>query len=138
MLGISIKKLYEFSPFKEDDLDGSFFDYSPKQSCRSKEDVEKDITLEELKETLKGCKDSSPGPDGITYSIYKEFWDIVGKYIVDSWNHSLRTGSLPPSHKESVLTLLPKPGKDLREIKNWRPITLTNCDAKIITKALAV
>jgi len=132
------KKLYEYSPFKEDDLDGSFFNYSPKLSCRSKEDVEKDITLDELKETLKGCKDSSPGPDGITYSIYKEFWDIVGKYIVDSWNHSLRTGSLPPSHKESVLTLLPKPGKDLREIKNWRPITLTNCDAKIITKALAV
>jgi retron-type reverse transcriptase len=36
------------------------------------------------------------------------------------------------------MTLLPKAGKDVREIKNWRPITLTNCDAKIITKALAV
>jgi hypothetical protein len=87
---------------------------------------------------LKSCKESSPGPDGITYNIYKEFWDIIGVYIVDSWNYSVKTGNLPPSHKESVLTLLPKEGKDLRAIKNWRPITLTNCDAKIITKALAV
>jgi retron-type reverse transcriptase len=45
---------------------------------------------------------------------------------------------MPESHKESVITLLPKEGKDIRDIKNWRPITLTNCDAKIITKALAM
>jgi hypothetical protein len=32
---------------------------------------------------------------------------------------------------------LPKEGKNLNEIKNWRPITLSNCDSKIITKALA-
>ena len=38
----------------------------------------------------------------------------------------------------SVITLLPKEGKDAKDIKNWRPITLTNCDAKIITKALVI
>jgi hypothetical protein len=26
----------------------------------------------------------------------------------------------------------------LEDIKNWRPITLTNCDAKIITKVIAI
>jgi len=61
----------------------------------------------------------------------------VGNIIAESWNHSVKTGILPPSHLESTLTLLPKEGKDHREVKNWRPITLTNCDAKIITKALA-
>jgi hypothetical protein len=50
---------------------------------------------------------------------------------------SVTTGSLPPSHSESALTLLPKEGKNLDDIKNWRPITLTNCDLKIITKSLA-
>jgi hypothetical protein len=34
--------------------------------------------------------------------------------------------------------LLPKEGKDTSDIKNWRPITLSNCDSKIITKALSV
>jgi exonuclease III len=132
------KKLYEKSEVKSNELGDNFFKHCPKLNTKHKVDVERDITLDELKETLKGCKDTSPGPDGISYSIYKEFWDIIGIYIVESWNHSLKTGKLPPSHKESVLTLLPKAGKDLREIKNWRPITLTNCDAKIITKALAV
>jgi hypothetical protein len=28
-------------------------------------------------------------------------------------------------------------GKDPKEIKNWRPITLSNCDLKMVTKALA-
>ena len=45
---------------------------------------------------------------------------------------------MPRSHLESTITLLPKDGKDPTEIKNWRPITLTNCDAKIITKALSI
>jgi hypothetical protein len=47
-------------------------------------------------------------------------------------------GIIPNSHKESIITILPKEGKDLSDIKNWRPITLTNCGAKIITKALAI
>jgi hypothetical protein len=37
-----------------------------------------------------------------------------------------------------VITLLPKEGKDRKDIKNWRPITRSNCDSKIITKALAL
>ncbi len=49
----------------------------------------------------------------------------------------METGSLSSSHLESVITLLPKEGKDTKDIKNWRPITLSNCDSKIITKALS-
>ena len=41
-------------------------------------------------------------------------------------------------HCESVIVLLPKEVKDSADIKNWRPITLSNCDTKIITKALAI
>ncbi len=35
-----------------------------------------------------------------------------------------------------MITLLPKDGKDTKDIKNWRPITLSNCDSKIITKGI--
>ena len=31
----------------------------------------------------------------------------------------------------SIIVLLPKEGKDPSDIKNWRPLTLSNCDAKI-------
>ena len=62
---------------------------------------------------------------------------MMGPIILNSWSYSLETGSSPSSHLESVITLLPKEGKDTKDIKNWRPITLSNCDSKIITKALS-
>jgi hypothetical protein len=52
----------------------------------------------------------------------------MGPVILGAWKHSLSTGSLPPSHLESVKTLLPKEGKDIKDIKNWRPKTLSNCN----------
>jgi hypothetical protein len=36
-----------------------------------------------------------------------------------------------------MLCLLPKVGKDLTNLTYWRPITLFNCDHKLITKSLA-
>jgi hypothetical protein len=100
-------------------------------------ELDRELSLAELSETLKSCKDSSPGPDGISYSVYKKFWDLSGPIILNSWKYSLETGRLAPSHNESIITLLPKEGKDVGDIKIWRPITLSNCDAKIITKALS-
>jgi hypothetical protein len=37
-----------------------------------------------------------------------------------------------------MITLLPNEGKDTNGIKNWRPITLSNCDSKIISKAISL
>jgi hypothetical protein len=73
-----------------------------------------------------------------TSSVYKKYWNIMGPIIIKSWNYSLSSEQLPPSHLESIITLLPKEGKNAGDIRNWRPITLSNCDAKIITKALAI
>jgi hypothetical protein len=42
---------------------------------------------------------------------------------------------MPPSHYKSYLKLIPKTGKDKIQLKNWRPITLSNCDHKLITRA---
>ena len=36
-----------------------------------------------------------------------------------------------------MLTLIPKAGKDIRYLKNWRPISLLNTDYKIFAKVLA-
>ena len=70
--------------------------------------------------------------------VYKKLWTIAGPVILDAWNYSCVIGEEPLSHRESIIVFLPKEGKDIKDIKNWRPITLTNCDAKIITKALEI
>jgi len=117
--------------------DADYYKECPKLSIDAKERLDMRLTKEELRSALHTCKESAPGPDGIPYLFYKKFWHIVGDIITDAWYFSVEIGKMPPSHLESVITVLPKEGKDLKDIKNWRPITLTNCDAKIVTKALA-
>jgi exonuclease III len=114
-----------------------FYENCPKLSKEQSIDLDNEITMTDLTKSLNSCKDSSPGPDGIPYLVYKKFWKIAGPIILESWKFSVKQNRLPPSHYESVITLLPKEGKDNSDIKNWRPITLSNCDAKIITKALS-
>ncbi len=41
----------------------------------------------------------------------------MGPIIPNAWSYSLETGSLPSSHLESGITLLPKEGKDTKNIK---------------------
>ena len=69
--------------------------------------------------------------------IIKLTWPLFGPALTNSWNYSLITGKLTHSHEDSYLKLLPKEGKDHSLLKNWRPITLSNCDFKVITKTLA-
>ena len=118
--------------------DENYYKECPKLNEEQKCYMDNGVTLEELKNALSTCKDSAPGPDGIPYSIYKKFWNITGPIILKAWIHSVNIRKLPPSHLESAIILLPKEGKDISDIKNWRPITLSNCDAKIITKAMAL
>ena len=61
----------------------------------------------------------------------------MGPLIVEAWKYSTVTGNLCPSHKVSFLKLIPKVGKDSKKLTNWRPITLSNCDHKLITKTYA-
>ena len=117
--------------------DKKFYERCPKLSDENRIKMDKKLELSDLERALFTCKDSAPGPDGIPYEVYKKFWSITGQTILNAWHYSVEKGILPPSHEESVITLLPKEGKDISDIKNWRPITLSNCDSKIITKALA-
>ena len=65
------------------------------------------------------------------------FWSLIGKYLVDSIKHSYEFGELSNSQEQAIITLVEKKGKDKRMIKNWRPISLINVDAKKISKVLA-
>ena len=92
------------------------------------------ITLDEMWNTIKSIRATTPGPDGISNLYIKKLWYILGPIILEAWNYSITTNNLPPSHKTSLLRLIPKRDKGTTLIKNWRPITLSNCDHKLITR----
>ena len=86
---------------------------------------------------MKDTQDSCPGPDGIPYSYLKVTWEWIGPALLRAWEHSIQTRTLTESHRTSWLRLIPKAGKNTKELKNWRPITLSNCDHKLITKTIS-
>ena len=75
--------------------------------------------------------------NGSTAEFYSAFWPLLGKLVVDSLNYAFEYGELSNSQKQSVITLIEKKGKDKRLVKNWRPISLVNVDAKLASKTLA-
>ena len=53
-------------------------------------------------------------------------------------NECFEKGEMSCSQKQAVITLIEKKGKDRSCLENWRPISLVNVDAKIMSKILAV
>mgnify|MGYP000104914317 FL=1 len=56
--------------------------------------------------------------------FYKTVWDDLNQYLVDSLNFSFVNSDLTDIQKQSILSLIPKSGKDLTTLSNWRPVTL--------------
>ena len=97
------------------------------------------ILIEEATAAIKTLKNgSAPGSDGLTIEFFKMFWSRLAKITTDSFNESFNQGEMSYTQKQGIIILLHK-GKDLdrNTLNNWRPITLTNTDYKILAKVLA-
>jgi len=79
----------------------------------------------------------SPGSDGITIEFYKIFWNDIKTHLVNSLNYSFNNEHLTTLQKQGIISLIPKPGKNLESLSNWRPISLLNNDYKIATKSIS-
>ena len=100
-----------------------------------KEMCEIPLKLHEIAEFLKKLKnDKSLGNDGFTAKVFLARYKNV---VVDSFKYSFQNGLLTSDQRRGILNLIPKPNKDLRYLKNWRPMSILNTDYKILTKALA-
>ena len=81
---------------------------------------------------------TSPGSDGLTKEFYLAFFTELQDYLLQSLNFSFHNGQLSKSQRQVTITLIEKKDRDKKPLKNWRPISLINVDAEIISKVLAL
>lgn len=67
----------------------------------------------------------------------KKCWNEIGILVLNSFNKAIQNGHISDEQGRACITLIPKPSKDHRFLKNWRPIALLNVDYKIVAKSLA-
>ena len=111
----------------------------PNISDTDREQCDGDLTNEELTKALMTLnKHSAPGLDGLTPQFYLHFWGKLQGPFFKCINKSIQEGRLSHSQRKGVITLIHKDHNlDRNNLTNYRPITLTNTDYKIYTKALA-
>ena len=81
--------------------------------------------------------EKTPGTDGLPAEFYKVFWRDISSTLIDALNYAYETGQLSITQRRGVIKLIPKKDAEPYLIKNWRPLTLLNCDYKIAAKAIA-
>ena len=96
------------------------------------------VTVGEIVKAIQQMSNGkSPGTDGLTVEFFKVFHKELKEPLLESYNYSFDYGLLSIEQRRGIINLIPKPGKDLRELRNWRPITLLSTDYKMLTKILA-
>ena len=83
----------------------------------------------EVLRRLRRMKNSSPGPDGVTYDDLKRA-DPDAAVLTAVHNACFRLAYIPASWKGSLIVLLHKKGSR-DDLKNWRPITMGDYVAKL-------
>ena len=95
------------------------------------------IAKEEIQHAIQSLRtNTSPGSDGITPEFYQTFRNPLTPLLLQLYNNMYLRGASPPSQKNGIIKLIPKTGTRT-DINNWRPISLLNCDYKILAKIIA-
>ncbi|KAG0428134.1 hypothetical protein HPB47_024844, partial [Ixodes persulcatus] len=93
--------------------------------------IDKDFTLAELNGALiQNNRKTTPGPDGITYTLLRNLPDRDKETLLDHINQHWNAGTLPDEWKTSHITMILKPEKTAT-LSNLRPISLTSCVGKL-------
>ena len=102
--------------------------------------LDEPISEVEVLNALKSCRNgSAPGLDGLPAEVYKFFWDDIRIPLMKCFYEVLSKGQLSSSQRIGVICLHYKgKGLDRELISNWRPISLTNFDYKLLAKTFAL
>src|SRR3990167_2255339 len=97
-----------------------------------------DFTADELEYALKNVNPhKSPGPDGLSFRVYQNLDSSSKTALLNTFNEFLHGKTIPSEWKTgTIITLFKK--DDPTDIGNYRPITLLNCDYKLLSKMVTI
>ena len=78
----------------------------------------------------------SPGIDGICQEFYKYFWPQLKMYYIEMTNEIFETGKMCHTMRKAIISLIFKK-ENKKNLNNYRPISITNTDYKILAFVLA-
>ena len=95
------------------------------------------FSIKELKDALKKMKTKkAPGPDGITGERLKHLGACSRAVLLKIFNHSWIKGVVPAVWKEAIVIPVPKKGKDKKNPRSYRPISLLSCVGKLLERMI--
>ena len=100
------------------------------------------VGLDEFEELLASKRESAPGPDGSPNSVYRSAGGIGAKFLFATYLATLQGKALPVGSGASRIVFIPKTseanaqGLLIRSPESLRPLTLCNCDCKILAAAM--
>ena len=109
---------------------------------KAPDDIRWEIDRNEFDELMATKKESAPGPDGIPYGAWRCAGGLVSQLLFNEYKHVLEGGAIPALFAESRTVFLPESsdvdnnGRIVRSLESLRPLTLCNCDCKILTAAI--
>jgi hypothetical protein len=118
-------------------LEVDFWEEKDRVSVEERVELERPFSETEIKEVVFSCYDEGgPGPDGLPFLFYQKFWDLV-KGDLTLLVSNFYSGDLDLFRLNFANILIPKV-TDALEMKNFRPISLLNCNFKIFGKPLTM
>ena len=99
------------------------------------ERIRNHFTLAALKDEIgKLKKRSAPGEDGLTNELIQKIPEKIVNILLKLFNILMSTGHFPRVWKRARIRMLPKPKRDKKLSKNYRPISLLSSLGKILEK----
>jgi len=92
------------------------------------------FSMDELTNAISKSHVAAVGPDSIHYQMLKNLPDFAMDTLLSAVNYIWTTGNFPPEWHLATVIPIAKPGKDSTDPTSYRPIALTSCLCKVMTR----